>query len=197
MSDGRTEAMQGTYFKDRSKLNRLSGEPPWYSIDSHELIWFIGLPQSGKSTLAGELANKSERKPYVLDGDELRDGLNKNLGFTPEDRTENLRRAAELAKIIYNLGYNVFAAFITPSESDRELIKSIVPQVKFVWVRTPLHICEKRDTKGMYKLAREGKIKDFTGVDAPFEVPDHVFTVVDTNEDDLKTIVNDIIKYLK
>ena len=189
MSDGITEARRGTFFKDRSRLVN-------YAIDKHVIFWFIGLPQAGKSTLAEKMADRSERKPFILDGDVLRKGLNSNLGFSPEDRSENLRRAAEVAKMIYNLGYNVFSAFITPSEEDRKLIKSIIPEVKFVWVSCPLAVCEERDTRGMYKLAREGKIKNFTGVDAPFETPDHVWTYVETNKEDPETIVNELIKYL-
>jgi adenylylsulfate kinase len=193
MSDGYSEARNGTYFKDRSlPVN----EQRYYSINDHVNIWFIGLPQAGKSTLAQELADRSERKPFILDGDVLRTGLNSDLKFSPEDRTENLRRAAEVAKMIYNLGYNVFSAFITPTNKDRELIKSIIPEVKFVWVRAPLSLCEERDTRGMYKLAREGKIKNFTGIDAPFEIPDHCWTFVDTEKEDLKTNVNQLIKYL-
>ena len=193
MSDGYNEARRGTFFKDRSQLVTET----YYSIDEHVIFWFMGLPQAGKSTLAEAMAEKSERKPFILDGDILRDGLNSNLGFSPEDRSENLRRAAEVAKMIYNLGYNVFSAFITPSEEDRKMIKTIIPEVKFVWVTTPLEVCEERDTRGMYKLAREGKIKDFTGVDAPFEIPSEVWTIIDTNKEDLKTNVNSLIKYLK
>ncbi len=191
MSDGYSEAREGTYFKDRSSLSTR-----YYSIGTHVNIWFIGLPQAGKSTFAQELADRSERKPFILDGDALRKGLNSDLEFSPEDRTENLRRAAEVAKMIYNLGYNVFSAFITPSEKDRDLIKSIIPEVKFVWVQAPLALCEERDTRGMYKLARDGKIKNFTGVDAPFEVPGNCWAVVDTKNEELKTNVNQLIKYL-
>jgi adenylyl-sulfate kinase len=191
MSDGLTEAWRGTYFKDRStKL---------HFLNTPQIFWFTGLPQSGKSTIAEKLHQVFENeyhKSYILDGDVFREGLNKDLGFSPEDRIENLRRAAEVAKIIYNLGYSVFAAFITPSEQSRNMIKNILPDAKFIYVDTPLEICEQRDTRGMYKLARQGKIADFTGVDSPFEIPKKPWMSI-TSTYNIETISDDVIKKLK
>lgn len=191
MSDGITEAWRGTYFKGKStKLHFLT---------SPLIFWFTGLPQSGKSTIAEKLHQvfKNEsHKSFILDGDLIRDGLNGDLAFSDADRLENLRRAAEVVKIIYNLGYSVFAAFISPSEQSRNMIKNILPEVKFIYVDTPLEICEQRDTRGMYKLARQGKIADFTGVNAPFEVPKNPWMTITSNYD-IETISDDIIKKLK
>ena len=191
MSDGRTEALRGTYFRDRSsKL---------YFLNSPQIFWFTGLPQSGKSTIAEKLHKTFENeyhKSFILDGDLIRDGLNSNLAFSDADRLENLRRAAEVGKIIYNLGYSVFGAFITPSEKSRKMISKILSEVKFIYIDTPLEICEERDTRGMYKLAREGKIADFTGIDAPFEIPKNPWMTI-TSIYNIETISDNIIKKLK
>jgi len=187
MSDGITEARRGTYFGT-----------PTYKY-KNEVIWFTGLPQSGKSTIANYLNNLftvDNRKSFVIDGDILRKGLCSNLGFEHHDRMENIRRAAEVTKIIYSLGYSVFASFLTPSRLTREIVKEIIPEVKFIYVDTPLHICEERDTRGMYKLAREGKIKDFTGVSALFEVPEDPWMTI-TSVGEIKTIGDEILIKLK
>lgn len=191
MSDGITESRRGTYFLNKAaKL---------YFVDKPQIFWFTGLPQSGKSTIAENLQQvfkDSYKKSYILDGDVFREGLNKDLDFSPEDRIENLRRAAEVAKIIYNLGYSIFAAFITPSEESRSIISEILPEVKFIYVDTPIDICEQRDTRGMYKLAREGKIKNFTGVDASYEIPKNPWMTI-TSTYNIETICENIIKKLK
>ena len=192
MSDGITESREGTYFIDRSSVLA--------NIVKPQIVWFTGLPQSGKSTVAmelGKLFHDWSKKYYILDGDVFREGLNKDLGFSPEDRAENLRRAAEVAKLIYDLGYSIFAAFISPTDKDRKMIKEILPEVKFVYIDTELSVCEQRDTRGMYKLAREGKIKDFTGVDAPYEIPSDQWLTIDTHLCDLKTNIDVIVNRLK
>lgn len=198
MSDGISEAWAGTYFRDRS-IPVTEYQYRLDFLDKPTVIWFTGLPQSGKSTIAQELNNRfadEDKKCFVLDGDTLRKGLCSNLGFATHDRMENIRRAAEVAKIIYNLGYSVFAAFLTPSRMTRDIVKEIIPDVKFIYVDTPLHICEERDDRGMYKLAREGNISNFTGVNAPFEVPENPWMTI-TSVHDLKTISDEILIKLK
>jgi adenylylsulfate kinase len=133
-----------------------------------ETTWLFGLPCSGKTTLAKGLIGP---KTVHLDGDYLRDTLNTDLGFSKEDRTENLRRAAGIAQGLNEQGFDVVAAFITPYESQREMIRETVNTVAFIHVMAPIDVCEERDVKGMYEQAREGEIANFTGVDAPFEEP--------------------------
>jgi adenylylsulfate kinase len=148
------------------------------------------LPQSGKSYTASKLA-EIIKPSYILDGDSLREGINKNLSFSLEDRMEAVRRAAEVAKVINNLGVNVFVALITPTNEMREYIKTIIPEVKLIYIDTPLEICEKRDTRGMYKLAREGVIKNFTGIDSIFENPSNGCIIIEYG-DNLEIILNKI-----
>jgi adenylylsulfate kinase len=131
--------------------------------------WLFGLPCSGKTTLAEGLIGP---KTVHLDGDYLRDTLNSDLGFSKEDRTENLRRAAGVARALNDQGFDVVASFITPYRSQRELIAAELEDVSFVYVNAPLDVCEERDVKGMYEQARAGEIEGFTGIDAPFEEPD-------------------------
>jgi adenylylsulfate kinase len=140
------------------------------------VIWFTGLSGSGKSTIANELEKLFHTyglHTYILDGDNLRLGLNKDLTFTQEDRSENLRRVAEVAKIMTDAGLIAIAAFITPLASDRALVKNIIGAENFydVFVDTSLEECIKRDVKGLYKKAQLGEIKNFTGISAPFETP--------------------------
>jgi adenylyl-sulfate kinase len=142
-----------------------------------KIIWFTGLSGSGKSTIAGkveELLNQRGFLTYLLDGDNIRTGLNKNLGFSDEDRNENIRRIAEVAKLFLDAGVVVLAAFISPFKSDRKMVRDLVDKGEFieVFVNCPQEICEQRDPKGLYKKARAGEIKNFTGVDSPFEVPE-------------------------
>lgn len=141
-----------------------------------KVIWFTGLPGSGKSTIANaldEVLNKRGLKTYILDGDNVRMGLNKDLGFSPEDRKENIRRISETAKLFADSGTIVLTAFISPYQEDRQQAREIISDLDFseVFVNTPLEECERRDPKGLYKKARSGEIKDFTGVDAPYEEP--------------------------
>ena len=170
------------------------------------LIWFTGLSGSGKSTIANALEHKLHHegfKTYALDGDNIRQGINKDLSFRPEDRTENIRRIAEVAHLLVDAGVIVLAAFVSPYKKDRKNIANIVGNDNFVeiFVNTSLEECEKRDVKGLYKKARAGEIKDFTGVNAPYEAPDaaDVEVVTDdlTIEESVEKIYNAIKQKLK
>lgn len=140
------------------------------------LILFTGLSGAGKSTLANNLEYllfKEKIKTYILDGDNIRKGINKNLSFSHEDRSENNRRVAEISKLLIDAGVVVLAAIIAPYEKDREIIKNIVDKENYieVFVNTSLEICEKRDVKGLYEKARKGEIKNMTGISSPYEIP--------------------------
>ena len=160
--------------KQEYTINRQDRE----GLNTHRscLIWFTGLSGSGKSTIANLLEKKLHEQQihtYSLDGDNLRRGLNKALTFSKEDRTENLRRTAEVAKLFVDAGIVVIAAFISPYIKIREQIKEIVGADDYIeiFVNTPLEVCEQRDVKGLYKKARAGELKNFTGISAPFEIP--------------------------
>lgn len=141
-----------------------------------QLVWFTGLSGSGKSTLALRLEHHlfhRGHKVFLLDGDNVRNGLNRDLGFSAENRKENIRRVAEVAKLMVDAGLIVICAFISPYAEERELVKQIVGEKRFmeVFINCPLAECEKRDTKGLYAKARQGLIKEFTGISAPYEAP--------------------------
>jgi len=170
------------------------------------LIWFTGLSGSGKSTIANALEIKLHKKrinTYILDGDNIREGINKDLTFSPEDRTENIRRIAEVAHLFVDAGVVVLGAFVSPYRKDRENIKKIVGDTNFieVYVNTSVEKCEERDVKGLYKKARQGEIKNFTGVSAPYEAPDspdiEIKTEQLTIEESVNKIVESITKKLK
>jgi len=166
------------------------------------LLWFTGLSGSGKSTLANALEHKLHQegfKTYALDGDNIRKGINKDLTFSPEDRTENIRRIAEVANLIVDSGVIVLAAFVSPYKKDREFIASVLGNNNFVeiFVNTSLEECEKRDVKGLYKKAREGKIKDFTGVNAPYEAPDSPDVEIITDGLSIEECVSKIYDQIK
>lgn len=149
------------------------------------IIWLTGLSGSGKTTIAQKLEVQllSEGfKVFLLDGDSLRDGLNKDLGFTVEDRKENIRRAGEICKLFFNAGMIVITSFISPLEEDRMKVRSLFPPGSFVevYVNTPLEVCEARDVKGLYSKARAGIINNFTGISSPYEVPHKAEVVIDT-----------------
>ena len=140
------------------------------------VIWFTGLSGSGKSTLANaveQVLHQQRHHTYVLDGDNVRHGLNKNLGFSPEDREENIRRIGEVAKLFVDAGTIVMTAFISPYRADRDQARALIAEDRFVevFVECSLEVCEERDTKGLYKKARAGEIKEFTGISAPYEPP--------------------------
>ncbi len=166
------------------------------------LIWFTGLSGSGKSTLAVQLeAQLFERgfKTYLLDGDNIRSGLNKDLSFTDEGRVENIRRIGEVSKLMLDAGVVVLSAFISPFNTDREQVKKIVGAENYteVFVDTPIEVCEQRDVKGLYKKARAGEIKNFTGIDSPYEKPTNPDVIVPTAqlsvEDSLDLLLKSIL----
>lgn len=149
------------------------------------VLWFTGLSGSGKSTLANALDQAlfaEGRQTYVLDGDNVRHGLNRDLGFTDADREENIRRIGEVAKLFVNAGMIVLTAFISPFRSDRRMVRALLDEDEFIeiYVRAPLAVCEERDPKGLYKRARAGEIKNFTGLDSPYETPVKPDIIVDT-----------------
>ncbi len=151
------------------------------------VIWFTGLSGSGKSTLANaveHVLHQQRHHTYVLDGDNVRHGLNKNLGFSPEDREENIRRIGEVAKLFADAGTIVMTAFISPYRADRDQARELIAEGRFVevFVDCPLEVCEERDTKGLYKKARAGEIKEFTGISAPYEPPLDAEVKVNTAE---------------
>ena len=151
------------------------------------LIWMTGLSASGKSTIAYTLEHalvQRGRLAYVLDGDNIRHGLNKNLGFSAEDRTENIRRIGEVGKLYVDAGIITITAFISPYRADRQIARETVGEGSFyeVFCDTPLEVCEERDPKGLYKKARAGEIKGFTGIDDPYEAPEKPELVIDTSK---------------
>ena len=166
------------------------------------VIWFTGLSGSGKSTLAHaveEALFKTGHLTYVLDGDNIRHGLNKNLGFSPEDREENIRRIGEVSKLFADAGIITMTAFISPYRADRDKARDLVESGRFieVYVKVPLDVAEQRDPKGLYKKARAGEIKEFTGIDAPYEEPEKAELVIDTSEHNLEESKDIVIEYLK
>jgi adenylyl-sulfate kinase len=165
------------------------------------VVWFTGLSGSGKSTIANaveQLLNAEGVLTYILDGDNVRSGLNANLGFSSEDRSENIRRVAEVARLMMLSGVVVFAAFITPFEKDRKRIREIIGSDDYyeIFVKASLEACELRDVKGLYKKAREGVIPDFTGIDSPYEIPDQPHHVAHTETANLEMIAKEISEIL-
>jgi len=166
------------------------------------VIWYTGLSGSGKSTLAHAVEEKlfeGGHISYVLDGDNIRHGLNKNLGFSPEDREENIRRIGEVSKLFADAGMIAMTAFISPYRDDRDKARELVPDGRFieVYVKVPLDVAESRDPKGLYKKARAGEIKEFTGIDAPYEEPLNAELVIDTSENSLEESTDIVLNYLK
>ncbi len=176
---------------DRERLNGHRGAT----------LWFTGLSGSGKSTVARRLEERLfERgcRVYVLDGDNIRFGLNKDLGFSPADRTENIRRIGEVAKLFTDAGAIVLTAFISPYRADRDQVRAIMGDGDFVEVHVDasLEVCEQRDPKGLYKKARAGQIPEFTGISAPYEAPEQAELVVRTDQLSLDESVDVVVDYL-
>ena len=162
------------------------------------MIWFTGLSGSGKSTVALGVERELHQRGVlcrILDGDNIRSGINKNLGFSAQDRQENIRRIAEVGKLFVDTGIVTLAAFISPTNESRAMAAQIIgePDFKEIYVSTPLQVCEQRDVKGLYAKARKGEIKDFTGVSAPFEVPENPALVIDTSKLTLEESVNNVL----
>ena len=164
-------------------------------------LWFVGLSGSGKSTIAIALERELHKRGFlccVLDGDNIRFGINKDLQFSIEDRTENIRRIAEITKLYVNLGVITLAAFISPEKKMRDMASQIIGDKDFVevYISTPIEECEKRDVKGLYAKARKGELKEFTGVTAPFEAPESPSISLDTSVLSVEQSVNKLIELL-
>jgi adenylylsulfate kinase len=178
--------------EDRQKLN------------GHKsvVLWFTGLSGAGKSTLSVEVEKELHQRgirTYILDGDNIRHGLNKDLGFSAEDRKENIRRIGEVAKLMVDAGIVTLTAFISPYREDREMVRQLLGEKEFIeiYVKCSLEECERRDPKGLYKKARAGEIKGFTGIDDPYEEPENPELVVETDKQTLEESIKQIIAYLE
>ena len=189
--------------KNITKQEFLTKQKDRLNLSQHKplCLWFEGLSGSGKSTLINHLDQFLVQKSfhsYILDGDNLRFGLNSDLGFSDHDRNENLRRAAEVSSLMVDAGLLVLAGFITPNEAQRKLIRSKFKDEQFfeIFISTPLDICEKRDIKGLYKKARDGKIDNFTGISSPFEYPQNADLTIDTSNKTISECLSTIITFL-
>lgn len=166
------------------------------------VLWFTGFSGSGKSTLATALEKAlidNQHVAYVLDGDNVRHGLNRDLGFAAEDRTENIRRIGEVANLFADAGVITLTAFISPYRADRQLAREAIGSERFreVYLTTPLTVCEERDPKGLYKKARAGEIGEFTGISAPYEPPLNPDIIIDTSANDLAACVTLLMEQLR
>lgn len=165
-------------------------------------LWFTGLSGSGKSTIANAVSNELFRQgisEYVLDGDNIRHGLNKDLGFSDYDRTENIRRIGEVAKLFVDSGKVVTTAFISPFRSDRDQVRTLFKEEEFieVFVQCPIEECERRDPKQLYAKARRGEIKDFTGIDSPYEAPEQPEITLHSDQVTIEEAVEQVLTYLR
>ena len=174
-----------------------------FKLNGHKgaVLWFTGLSACGKSTIANAVDYKlhlAGKRSFVLDGDNIRMGLNKNLGFTPEDRTENIRRIGEVAKLFAQAGTIALTAFISPYRGDRDKVREIMGAGEFIeiLVDASLEVCEQRDPKGLYKKARAGTIPNFTGISAPYEAPEKPELVLDSNSKGIEELADEVIAYL-
>ncbi len=174
------------------------------ALNEHKgkILWFTGLSGAGKSTLAHALEEQLhdyKTRTYVLDGDNVRKGLCKDLGFSEQDRIENIRRIGEMSRIMMDAGLIVMTAFISPFRRDRRIVRELVDVGDFIEIfcDTPLSVCESRDIKGLYKKARAGEIPEFTGISSPYEIPEQPELVVDSGNSTIEVCVGEIIKFLK
>ena len=179
----------------RERRNRLNNH-------KSAVVWFTGLSGSGKSTLAHSVEEKLHNldcRTFVLDGDNVRHGLSSNLNFSNDDRKENIRRIGEAAKLMMESGVIVMTAFISPFKKDRNLVRQLLPQGDFIeiYCNTSLEACESRDVKGLYKRARAGEIKSYTGIDSPYEAPDNPELIVHTESESLEESVAKVVDFLK
>ena len=166
-----------------------------------KVIWMTGLSGSGKTTIAKHLDEELYKSGFVaqiLDGDNIRSGINNNLMFSEEDRYENIRRIAEVSKLFINCGIIIINSFISPTEKIRQMAMNIIGSENFieVFVNAPIEVCEKRDTKGLYAKARLGEIKNFTGIDSPFEIPEDTDIEIRTDQQSIEDSVNQILDYI-
>ncbi|MED1471031.1 adenylyl-sulfate kinase [Bacillus salipaludis] len=175
-----------------------------HQLNGHKscVLWFTGLSGAGKSTLANAVDYALFQhgiKSYVLDGDNVRHGLNRDLSFREEDRKENIRRVGEVSKLFVDSGHIVSSAFISPFRDDRELVRSMFENGEFIeiFLKCPIQVCENRDPKGLYKKARNGEIPDFTGISSPYESPDHPEILIETDRYTIEESVNSILYVLK
>lgn len=174
------------------------------TLNGHKVavLWFTGLSAAGKSTVANTVDHKLHARgihTYILDGDNIRMGLNKNLGFNDADRTENIRRIGEVAKLFSDAGLIALTAFISPFKADRDQVRALFKNGEFheIYVNASLETCEKRDPKGLYKKARAGEMKNFTGIDSPYEAPENPELVLDANTRSIDELADDVIAYLQ
>ena len=166
------------------------------------VVWLTGLSGSGKSTLAHSVEERLYNlgcRTYVLDGDNVRHGLSSNLTFSDDDRKENIRRISEVAKLMMEAGVITMTAFISPFKEDRNIARQLLPNGDFIeiYCKASLEVCESRDVKGLYKLARAGKIKKYTGIDSPYEAPDNPDLVIDTEGESLEESTAKVVDFLK
>lgn len=178
--------------EERQKLNGHKGA----------VLWFTGLSGCGKSTISNAVDRLLHNKgihTFVLDGDNIRMGLNRNLGFTPEDRTENIRRIGEVSRLFCDAGVVVLTAFISPYKEDRRQVRELLADGQFleVYVNASVETCESRDPKGLYKKARAGEIKGFTGIDAPYEAPEAAELELDSDTKGVEALANEVVEYLE
>ena len=173
-------------------------------LNNHKsvVLWFTGLSGSGKSTLAHALEEKlfnMDFRTFVLDGDNVRHGLNSNLDFSETDRSENIRRISEVSKLMLEAGLIVMTAFISPFRKDRNEARALITNDNFIeiYCKASLETCEKRDVKGLYKRARAGEIKNYTGIDSPYEAPVNPELIIDTDQETLDYSVSKILSYLE
>ena len=173
-------------------------------LNNHKsvVLWFTGLSGSGKSTMSHALEERLFNKgcrTFVLDGDNVRYGLNSNLGFSNKDRKENIRRVGEISKLMMEAGFIIMTAFISPFREDRIAVRNLIPNGDFIeiYCKASLETCEARDVKGLYKRARAGEITNYTGIDSPYEVPENADLIIDTDQETIEDSVSIIMSFLK